>query len=166
MKYNNFKTEFENLISGIEISNETTELVLTEARLFFIKERIFKNNSRFYIAERKSVSLQKPKRKKGRYSYSIKPSNREKLREISLPEGFRSDSLMLSYLINNYKKGTYTKDSYHREGGVDEKKKILQFNLDDSDKNLLESLAKEDGFKSASALVDYLIEAYEIKSKK
>ncbi len=73
-------------------------------RLFFIKERIFKNNSRFYIAERKSVSLQKPKRKKGRYSYSIKPSNREKLREISLPEGFRSDSLMLSYLINNYKK--------------------------------------------------------------
>lgn len=37
MNYNNFKTEFENLISGIEISNETSELVLTEARLFFIK---------------------------------------------------------------------------------------------------------------------------------
>lgn len=124
MNYNNFKTEFENLISGIEISNETTELVLTEARLFFIKERIFKNNSRFYIAERKSVSLQKPKRKKVRYSYSIKPSNREKLREISLPEGFRSDSLMLSYLINNYKKGTYTKDSYHREVELMKKRKF------------------------------------------
>lgn len=82
---------------------------------------------------------------------------------MSLPEGFRSDSLMLSYLINNYKKGTYTNDSYHREGGVDEKKKILQFNLDYADKNLLESLAKQDGFKSTSAMVDFLIETYKCK---
>ncbi len=64
MNYNNFKTEFENLISGIEISNETSELVLTEARLFFIKERIFKNNSRFYIAERKSFLYKNLKEKK------------------------------------------------------------------------------------------------------
>lgn len=93
----------------------------------------------------------------------MKPSNRERLREMSLPEGFRSDSFMLSYLINNYKKGTYTNDSYHREDGVDEKKKILQFNLDYADKNLLESLAKQDGFKSTSAMVDFLIETYKCK---
>lgn len=170
MDYKDFKVNFKELVSKIEISNEAYELVLAEAKLFFIKDSI--NNS--ILSKNKKKLSSKPvtrkktafipeKRNKGRYSFSMKPSNRERLREMSLPEGFRSDSLMLSYLINNYKKGTYKNDSYHREGGVDEKKKILQFNLDDADKNLLESLAKQDGFKSASAMVDFLIETYKCK---
>ncbi|GAB6636271.1 hypothetical protein BOVMAS19_18270 [Streptococcus uberis] len=172
MEYNDFKGKFKELVSEIEISNEAYELVLAEAKLFFIKDRLSNDNS--IPSKNKEKLTSKPvtkkktdfipeKRNKGRYSFSMKPSNRERLREMSLPEGFRSDSLMLSSLINTYKKGTYSKDSYHRDNGIQEKKSLFQFNLDEADKYLLEALARDEGFKSASEMIDFLIETYKCK---
>lgn len=43
MDYKDFKVNFKELVSEIEISNEAYEFVLAEAKLFFIKDSI--NNS-------------------------------------------------------------------------------------------------------------------------